>query len=82
MKLFIVKRAEKDLDKLPDVLAKMITNHILRLSDNPFPPNSKKLHALNCYRLRVGSFRVLYQVDSVNKEITALRVADRNMIYR
>ena len=77
-----MKRVEKDLDKLPDVLAKMITNHILRLSDNPFPPNSKKLHALNCYRLRVGSFRILYSVDSAKKETTVLRVADRKMIYR
>lgn len=82
MKLFITKRAQKELDHIPDALAKNIARHILMLSSDPHPPNSKKLQGQENYRLRVGSFRVLYTVDTKRKEVTALRVADRKTIYR
>ncbi len=82
MKLFITKRAQKELDGIPDPMAKNISRHILTLSSNPHPPNSKKLQGQENYRLRVGSFRVLYTVDTKRKEVTVLRVADRKTIYR
>lgn len=82
MKLFISKKAEKELDKIPDPIAKNIIKHILTLSTNPYPPNSKKLQGENNYRLRIGSFRVIYFFDKNRQEITILRVADRNTIYR
>lgn len=82
MNLFITKRAQKELDAIADPLAKNISRHILTLSTNPHPPNSKKLQGEQIYRLRVGSFRVLYTVDTKAKEVTVLRVADRKTIYR
>ena len=82
MKLFITKKAQKELDKIPDALTKDISNNILLLFTNPFPPNSKKLQGQNNYRLRIGSFRVIYTIDKKKKEITILRVADRKTIYR
>lgn len=82
MNLFITKRAQKELDAIIDPVAKNITGHILTLSSNPHPPNSKKLQGQENYRLRVGSFRVLYTVDTKAKEVTVLRVADRKTIYR
>ncbi|OGK24109.1 hypothetical protein A3F58_04005 [Candidatus Roizmanbacteria bacterium RIFCSPHIGHO2_12_FULL_37_9b] len=82
MKLFISKKAEKELDKIPDPIAKNIIKHILTLSTNPYPPNSKKLQGENNYRLRVGSFRAIYYFDKKYHEITIFRVADRKTIYR
>lgn len=82
MNLLITKRAQKELDAIIDPVAKNITRHILTLSSNPHPPNSKKLQGQENYRLRVGSFRVLYTVDTKAKEVTVLRVADRKTIYR
>lgn len=82
MKLLITKRAEKELDKLPDSLAKNILQHVLLLAKNPHPSNSKKLKGQNNFRLRIGSFRVLYWINTKKKELTILRVADRKTIYR
>jgi mRNA interferase RelE/StbE len=82
MKLFITKQAQKELDKIPDPLAKNISRHLLNLAGNPHPRNSKKLRGKDNFRLRVGSFRVIYTVDKSRKEITILRVADRKTIYR
>lgn len=82
MKLSSTKRAQKELDKLPDPIAKNILKHILVLRNTPYPPNSKKLQGQDGWRLRVGSYRVIYTIDTKAKEITILRVGDRKMIYR
>lgn len=82
MNLFITKRGQKELDSLPDTLAKNISRHIHLLAANPYPSNSKKLQGQENYRLRVGSFRVIYTIDTKAKEVTVLRVADRKTIYR
>lgn len=82
MKVFITKHAQRELAKLPDPIAKTISKNIFTLSQNPYPTNSKKLQGQENYRLRVGSFRVIYTIDKKRKEITVLRVADRKMIYR
>lgn len=82
MKLLITKKAQKELDNIPDPLAKNIADKILILIDNPYPPNSKKLSGQDNYRLRIGSFRVIYTIDNKQKEITILRIADRKTIYR
>lgn len=82
MKLLITKKAAKELDKIPDALARKIADKILALQTNPHPPNSKKLQSNNNFRLRIGSFRIIYTVNKSKKEITVLRIADRKTIYR
>jgi mRNA interferase RelE/StbE len=82
MKLLITKKAEKELDKIPSPVAKNIAKNIAKLSTNPHPPNSKKLQGKDNYRLRIGSFRVIYTTNKKIKEITILRVADRKTIYK
>lgn len=82
MKLFITKKAQKELDKIPETIARNIAQNIIKLSHNPHPPNSKKLQSEENYRLRMGSFRIIYTIDKMKKEITILRVADRKTIYR
>ena len=80
MNIFITKKAKKELDKIPSSLAKHLSTKILLLSQNPHPNNSKKLQGNNNFRLRIGSFRVIYTINK--KEITILRIADRKTIYR
>lgn len=82
MKLFITKKAEKELDKISDSIAYNISQNIQKLSFNPYPTNSKKLQGENNFRLRIGSFRVIYTIDKKKKEITILRIADRKTIYQ
>lgn len=82
MKLFITKKAQKELDKIPDPVAKNIADNVIPLSDNPYPTNSKKLQGQDNYRLRIGSFRILYSIDKKKGEITILRIADRKTVYR
>lgn len=82
MKLYLSTRAERELKKIPQPLAKTIDKHILGLSANPYPINSKKLQGQNNWRIRIGSFRVIYTIDAKQRDIIILRVADRKTIYR
>lgn len=82
MKLSLTKKAQKELDKFPQSIAKNIVNKIKELEVSPYPTNSKKLAGQDNYRLRVGAYRVIYWVDKEEKEIIILRVADRKTVYR
>ena len=60
------KKAEKALDKLSDHIANPILDAIGGLASNPRPKGCKKLKGRNGYRIRLGNYRVIYEVfDSV-----------------
>jgi mRNA interferase RelE/StbE len=54
------------------------------LKENPRPPSARKLRhpAIGEYRLRVGDWRVFYDIDEENKAIVILRVMHRREAYR
>lgn len=55
---------------------------IARLAENPRPPGARKLTARDGYRLRVGDYRILYQVDDGAKVVIIYRVMSRGDVYR
>lgn len=81
-KVVIPSKVEKEINSLPDKLFENITNHILRLAQNPFPNNSIKLKNTLGYRIRVGDYRILFDVDVNNKLVIIQRVAHRKDIYK
>lgn len=81
--LLIESRAEKDLKKLDTALFELITTEIRGLVENPHPPNSKKITgSKNDWRIRIGDYRVLYEIDSRNRVIRIMRVKHRREAYR
>lgn len=55
---------------------------LVKLGDNPLPPQSKKLPGSLGYRLRVGDYRVLYELDKLNQVIAIYAVRHRREAYR
>jgi mRNA interferase RelE/StbE len=56
---------------------------ISSLADNPRPHNCKKLMgASNQYRLRKGSYRIIYTLNNKTKEVTVFRIRHRREAYR
>ena len=79
--------AEKALLKLAKknrTLMARMDRAILSLTDNPTPSNSKHLvgEIANLYRLRVGDYRVIYQVDGGKLIILVIHVGHRKDVYR
>ncbi|HZQ10778.1 MAG TPA: type II toxin-antitoxin system RelE/ParE family toxin [Anaerolineae bacterium] len=78
----ITKHALKDIENLPKGYARLISQHIDGLAANPRPPNSKRLKGDKDYSLRVGVYRILYDIDDPSKIVTIYRVRHRREVYR
>ncbi|MBI5855692.1 MAG: type II toxin-antitoxin system RelE/ParE family toxin [Nitrospirae bacterium] len=74
---------EKDLQSIPRSVVTRIIARIERLPSDPFPPQSAKLQgAERLYRLRVGDYRIVYEVDSDARHILVQYVRHRRDVYR
>ena len=78
----ILRRAVKDIASLPRDYARLVSQHIDRLGENPRPPDAKKLRGTADYSLRVGAYRVLYDVNEQTHTVTVYRVKHRREAYR
>lgn len=75
--------SEHDLKKIAKHYIPKIINAIESLADNPFPVQSKKLKdSESSYRLRIGDYRVIYQIDSQSKVITIYYIRHRKDAYK
>ena len=52
------------------------------LAENPRPQGAKKLTDRESYRIRVGDYRILYQIDDKAKLIIVCRVAARGDVHK
>jgi len=76
------RQAYKDLESIPKDYARLIAQHIDSLENNPRPNDSKKLKGDAGYSLRIGTYRVLYDIDDKTKAITIYRIKHRREAYR
>jgi mRNA interferase RelE/StbE len=77
------RSVEKDLRHLPQDLITRVMEKIESLKSEPFPSQSIRISgAERLYRLRVGDYRIIYEVDSKTKEIIIHHVRDRSIAYR
>ena len=76
------RSAEKDLERLPAQIVRRVQNAIRELAANPRPPGYKKLKGYeNTYRLRVGVYRVLYEIHDDTIVVLIVRVRHRKDAY-
>ena len=81
-KIIWTNSAEKDLDKLEHFIIKRIIKKIDKLIYNPFEQNIKKLIALPYYRLRVGDYRVIFDIQQNKLIILIINVEHRKKVYK
>jgi mRNA interferase RelE/StbE len=60
----------------------LVNRHIDGLAENPRPPGAKQLRGMNDHSLRVGIYRVLYDVDDTQHTVTVYRGKHRRDAYR
>jgi len=65
MRLVISRRADRDLGKLPRIVANRVASALDELARNPRPPGCLLLRDYEppTWRIRVGDWRVLYEID-------------------
>ena len=81
--VLLERGAEKDLNRLaPDVFQRVV-DAIRGLKDSARPPGSKKLAGSpGGWRVRVGDYRIIYDIDDSAKCVRILRVRHRREVYR
>jgi mRNA interferase RelE/StbE len=72
-------RALKRIDKVQQI---RILSKIYKLSEDPRPPASKRLKGSVYYRLRVGDYRIIYDVADANLTVLILDVGHRQGVYK
>jgi mRNA interferase RelE/StbE len=78
----ILRRASKELAKLPQNDYKKINIAINNLAINPRPSGCKKLKGRLAWRIRVGDYRIIYEISDQKLIIVVIDVGHRRDIYR
>lgn len=75
--------ASKELEKLPRPMVVRVVAAIKELADNPYPQGVRKLAGFDrTFRVRVGDYRVLYDIYESRLVIEIIRIRHRKDAYR
>lgn len=77
------RRAGRELLRLPRNVGELIHAKVVTLASDPLAPNNnvKALVGRPGYRLRVGDWRVIYQLDHDLRVLAVERVGPRGSVY-
>ena len=80
----ILPTAQKDLASLPKAIRVRIGKKIDSLQTNPNPQGTKLLKGKGreAYRVRVGDYRILYQIQREILTILVIKIGHRREVYR
>lgn len=74
---------DKQLQQLPRHAFSAALNAIIALAHNPRPAGVKKLvGSRRDWRIRIGEYRIIYEIDDTAKTVTVLQVGHRRDAYR
>lgn len=79
----IERAAQKTIDKIqPPATRRRIETKIVSLATDPRPHDCTKLTGADAYRVRVGDYRIVYDVADAVRIVTVTHVGHRREIYR
>jgi mRNA interferase RelE/StbE len=81
--VYLEHAAERDLRKLPAEVFRRIVPHLKNLAENPRPAGCRKITgSQKDWRIRVGNYRIIYEIDGKAKVVRVMRVRYRKEAYR
>ena len=80
--ILVERYAQKQLMKMNMAAISAIREAIASLAVNPRPTGCKKLKGEPAWRIRVGDYRVIYEVDDEKVTIIVITVGHRKDVYR
>ncbi len=79
----LVRSAQRALTRLPAAVQTRVVGRIDSLAEEPRPPGAiNVVGASNTYRIRVGDYRVIYEVQDTVLVVLVIRVGHRGDVYR
>ena len=81
--IIVTKSIQKDLDNLPNDIKARIYSKISKLSEDPRPDSVTKLKGYeNEYRIRIGDYRVRYEILDKDETVLLLQCKQRREVYK
>lgn len=80
--ILILRRAQKELARIPREEYERVRDAIRALSLDPRPPGCLKLTGREGWRIRVGNYRVIYEIDDDQRVVTILHIGHRRDVYQ
>lgn len=81
--IFYLRSVTKDFRRIPAAISERIGKAINALRENPLPEGCKKIHGYDdTFRIRIGDYRIIYEVKSVIRIITIVKIGHRRDAYR
>jgi mRNA interferase RelE/StbE len=79
MRLLVSSRADRDLRRLPPDLLRRVVAALRALAQDPRPPGCLMLRGPSplLWRIRVGDWRITYEIDDDAAEVRVMRVLHR-----
>jgi mRNA interferase RelE/StbE len=78
----ILQRAMKELSRLPPGDYERTRDAIGALAEDPRPKGCAKLTGRHGWRIRVGNYRVIYEIDDAARQVVVVHVGHRRDVYR
>ncbi len=78
----IRRRVQKALARLPQKEYERVRDAIRALAEDPRPAGCIKLTGREGWRIRVGRYRVIYEIEDVVRVVTVLDVGHRRDVYQ
>jgi mRNA interferase RelE/StbE len=77
------RSARKELQALPVAVAERILSKVELLAGNPRPSGCKKLRGpTRLWRLRIGEYRIVYDINDETRVVDISMVRHRSEAYR
>jgi mRNA interferase RelE/StbE len=81
--VYLERSAESDLKRLTPSIFQRIVSPIKALAGNPRPSGCKKITgSSNDWRIRIGDYRVIYEIDDKAMIVRIMRVRHRREVYQ
>jgi mRNA interferase RelE/StbE len=78
----IAPAAERQIRKLEAVVRRQVFKKIDTLVRNPRPVGVEKLTDTGVYRVRVGDYRIIYDIEDKVTTVLVLKVGNRKQVYK
>ena len=79
--IYISRRAQRELAKLPGDVYERVRDSVRALAHIPRPPGCLKLKNREGWRIRIGDYRVIYEIDDDQQNVTIFHIGHRRDVY-
>jgi len=80
--IYFRNSVEKELRRIPKRDLSRLLERIKSLGDEPRPPGCEKLSGQERYRVRQGSYRIIYSIQDSELTVWVVKVGHRKDVYR